>query len=143
MRDNDNMLSLLESLMPEPADKVARKIADDFRKRRIEKGLTREDIAKKSGVAVSNIARFEQKGLISLSNLIELAIALGYNLEIKSIFSEPKYSTMEELLQIRKNTGKKNGDLLPPMTYPQHRRLQRRARHFGQRYRTSETLRLH
>ena len=107
MPDNDNMLSLLESLMPEPADKVAHKIADDFRKRRIEKGLTREDIARMSGVAVSNIARFEQKGLISLSNVIELAIALGYNLEIKSIFSEPKYSTMEELLQIRKNTGKK------------------------------------
>lgn len=107
MRDNDNMLALLESLMPEPAIDVARKIADDFRKRRIEKGLTREDIAKKSGVAISNIARFEQKGLISLNNLIELAIAMGYNLEIKSIFSEPKYSTMEELLQIRKNMGKK------------------------------------
>ena len=121
MQDNDNMLSLLESLMPEPADKVARKIADDFRKRRIEKGLTREDIARKSGVAVSNIARFEQKWVIYLSNLIELAIALGYNLEIKSIFSEPKYSTMEELLQIRKNTGKKkayrNKSSLPDMTY--------------------------
>lgn len=107
MRVNDNMLALLESLMPEPAIDVARKIADDFRKRRIEKGLTREDIAKKSGVAISNIARFEQKGLISLNNIIELAIAMGYNLEIKSIFSEPKYSTMEELLQIRKNMGKK------------------------------------
>ena len=107
MRDNDNMLSLLESLMPESAGAVARKIADDFRKRRIEKGLTRDDIAEKSGVAISNIARFEQKGLISLSNLIELAIAMGYNLEIKSIFSEPKYSTMEELLRIRENTGKK------------------------------------
>lgn len=121
MQDNDNMLSLLESLMPEPTNAVARKIADDFRKRRIEKGLTREDIAKKSGVAVSNIARFEQKGLISLTNLIELAIAMGYNLEIKSIFSEPKYSTMEELLQIRKNTGKKkahkNKSIFSYMTY--------------------------
>lgn len=107
MRDSDNMLALLESLMPEPAEDVARKIADDFRHRRVEKGLTREAIAKKSGVAIANIARFEQKGLISLTNLIELAIALGYNLEIKSIFSEPKFSSMEELLQIRKNSGKK------------------------------------
>lgn len=107
MRDSDNMLALLESLVPEPAEDVARKIADDFRHRRVEKGLTREAIAKKSGVAIANIARFEQKGLISLTNLIELAIALGYNLEIKSIFSEPKFSSMEELLQIRKNSGKK------------------------------------
>lgn len=107
MHDSNNMLALLESLMPEPAEDVARKIADDFRHRRIEKGLTRVAIAKKSGVALSNVARFEQKGLISLTNLIELAIALGYNLEIKSLFSEPKFSTMEELLQIRRNSKKK------------------------------------
>ena len=100
------MLSLLESLMPEPAEDMARKIADDFRQRRGEKGLTRADIAEKSGVSLANITRFEQKALISLSNLIELAIALGYNLEIKNIFATPKYSTMEELLQIRKNQGK-------------------------------------
>ena len=76
MDANNNMLSLLESLMPEPADDVARKIADDFRQRRVEKGLTRADIARKSGVSIANIARFEQKALISLNNLIELAIAL-------------------------------------------------------------------
>lgn len=107
MRDTDNMLALLESLMPEPPKAVARKIADDFRKRRIEKGLTREAIARKAGVAISNVARFEQKGLISLANLIELAMSMGYNLEIKNIFAEPKYSTMQELLQIRDNMGKK------------------------------------
>lgn len=106
MNANDNMLALLESLIPEPTDAIARKIADDFRQRRVEKGLTRTEIAKKSGVSLANIARFEQKALISLNNLIELAIALGYNFEIKNIFATPKYSTMEELLQIRKNKGK-------------------------------------
>lgn len=58
-------------MMPEQADVVARKIADDFRHRRVEKGLTRADIARKSGVALANITRFEQKALISLNNLIE------------------------------------------------------------------------
>lgn len=106
MDANDNMLALLESMMPEQADDVARKIADDFRHRRVEKGLTRADISRKSGVALANITRFEQKALISLNNLIELAIAIGYNLEIKNLFATPKYTTMEELLQIRKNTGK-------------------------------------
>lgn len=88
-------------------DDIAINIADDFRKRRIEKNLTREQIAEISGVAVSNIVRFEQKGLISLKNLISLAIAMGYTQKIKNIFSQPKYSTMEELTQIRKNTGKR------------------------------------
>lgn len=102
----DNILSVLENYTLDNADDIAIGIADDFRKRRIEKNLTREQIAEKSGVAVSNIVRFEQKGLISLKNLIGIAMALEYTSEVKSIFSEPKYSTMEELTQIRKNAGK-------------------------------------
>ncbi len=102
----NNILSLLDNYMLDNAEDIAKALADDFRKRRIEKNLTREQIAEKSGVAISNIVRFEQKGLISLKNLIGIAIAMGYTSEVKSIFAEPKYSTMEELTQIRKNTGK-------------------------------------
>ena len=102
----NNILSLLESYTFDNADDIARALAEDFRKRRVEKNLTREQVAEKSGVAVSNIVRFEQKGLVSLKNLISIAMAMGYTSEVKHIFSEPKYSTMEELSQIRKNTGK-------------------------------------
>lgn len=102
----NNILSVLENYTLDNADDIAKSIAEDFRKRRIEKNLTREQVAEKSGVAISNIVRFEQKGLISLKNLIGLAMALEYTSEVKSIFAEPKYSTMEELTQIRKNTGK-------------------------------------
>ena len=49
----DNMLSVLESYMLDNPDDVAKAIADDFRKRRIEKNITREEVAEKSGVAVS------------------------------------------------------------------------------------------
>ncbi len=107
MQDSNNILSFLEQYTFENSEEIGLKIASDFRKRRIEKGIIREDIAEMAGVAVSNIVRFEQKGLVSLSNLIKLAAALGYVPEIKNIFSEPKYSTMEELLQIKKNTNKK------------------------------------
>lgn len=102
----DNILSILESYTAENADDIAKGLAEDFRKRRIEKNLTREQVAERSGVAVSNIVRFEQKGLVSLKNLIAMAMAMDYTYEVKSIFSQPKYSTMEELTEIRKNTGK-------------------------------------
>ena len=102
----DNMLSVLDNYTLDSIDDIAITLAQDFRKRRIEKNMTREEIAKKSGVAVSNIVRFEQKGLISLKNLIGIAIAMEYTSEVKNIFAEPKYSTIEELTQIRKNTGK-------------------------------------
>lgn len=108
----DNILSVLDSFLLEGVDDIAKKLANDFRARRIEKNLTREQVAEKSGVAVSNIIRFEQKGLISLKNLIGIAMALGYTSEIKNIFEQPKYSTMEELSQIRRNTGKKKAHKL-------------------------------
>ncbi|MDO4511984.1 MAG: helix-turn-helix domain-containing protein [Bacteroidales bacterium] len=102
----NKMLSLLESLTSDNPDSVAKAMAADFRKRRIEKNFTREQVAERSGVAVSNIVRFEQKGLISLKNLIGIAMAMGYTAEVKHVFSEAKYDTMEELLQIRKNRGR-------------------------------------
>lgn len=100
------MFSVLEGYLLNNVDDISKQIAADFRHRRVEKGLTREQVAEQAGVAVSNVARFEQKGLISLKNLIGLAMALGYTSEIKSLFSNPKYSTMEELTQIRRNSGK-------------------------------------
>jgi transcriptional regulator with XRE-family HTH domain len=103
----NDILSVLDRFISENADDIARTIANDFRKRRIEKGLTREAVAELSGISVCNIVRFEQKGLISLKNLIDIAVALGYISEVKNIFSEPKYSTMEELTTIRRNSGKK------------------------------------
>lgn len=102
----NNILSELDKFIFTNSEDVAKSMAEDFRKRRIEKNLTREQIAEKSGVAVSNIVRFEQKGLISLKNLIGIATAMDYLSEVKNIFSEPKYSTMEELTQIRRNQGK-------------------------------------
>ena len=102
----NDILSLLDNYTLDNVDDIAKALAEDFRKRRIEKNLTRKQIAEMSGVAMGNIVRFEQKGLISLKNLIGIAMALGYIPEVKRIFAEPKYSTMEELTQIRKNTGK-------------------------------------
>lgn len=103
----NNILSILEDYALDNTDDIAIKLASDFRTRRIEKNLTRKQVAEKSNVSVSNIIRFEQKGLISLKNLIGIAVSMGYTSEVKNIFAQPKYSTMQELEQIRKNTGKK------------------------------------
>ena len=105
--NTNNILSILDNYTLETVDDLSLHLAEDFRRRRIEKNLTREEIAQTSNVAVSNIVRFEQKGLISLKNLIALAMSLGYTSEIKNLFATPKYATMEELTQIRKNANKK------------------------------------
>lgn len=105
--NTDNMLSVLDQYVLPNAGDIAQSLAQDFRRRRIEKNLTRQQMSEKAGVALGSLSRFEQKGLISLANLIKLAMALGYTAELKSVFASPKYATMEELAQIRKHTGKK------------------------------------
>ena len=105
--DSNNILSVLDAYTLDSPDDIAVGMAADFRSRRIEKNMTREQVAELAGISVSNIVRFEQKGQISLKNLISIAIALGYTSEMKSLFSTPKYATMEELEQIRRNAGKK------------------------------------
>lgn len=97
MKDTNNILSLLDSYTLDNGEDIAKEVAYNFRKRRIEKNLTRDQVAELAGVAVSNIVRFEQKGLISLKNLIGIAMALGYTSEVRSLFAQQKYSTMEEL----------------------------------------------
>ena len=106
-KETANILAMLDSFVMNNDDDVAMTIANDFRKRRIEKNHTREMMAQKAGVPLGNVQRFEQRGLISLKNLISLAHALGYTAELKDIFANPKYSTMKELTEIRKNAGRK------------------------------------
>jgi transcriptional regulator with XRE-family HTH domain len=103
-----HILSVLEEYEREhDVDAVARNMADDFRRRRLEKNISRAQVAQRSGVAVANIVRFEQTGQISLKNLIGLAMALGYTTELQHVFAEQKYATMDELLQIRSNLNRK------------------------------------
>lgn len=107
MGKTNNILALLDRLTSDTPQNISRQIADDFRARRVEKNISRRQMAEISGVPYANITRFEKTGLISLDNLVKLALRMGYNAEIKSIFAEPKFSTMAELEQIQRNSNKK------------------------------------
>ena len=63
MQETNNILAILDNYLHDNPDEIAKEIANDFRRRRIEKNMTRE-VVDKSGVAVSNITRFEQKGIM-------------------------------------------------------------------------------
>ena len=62
-----------------------------------------------SGVPASTIQRFELQHSISLESYVRLAKALGYSEEMMQLLAEPKYDTMEELLEITKNKTRKRG----------------------------------
>ncbi|MBD5315468.1 MAG: helix-turn-helix transcriptional regulator, partial [Bacteroides sp.] len=85
--NSNNILSVLDNFTLDNPDDIMMQVAENFRKRRIEKNITRQRIAELSGVPLSTVARFEQKGLIAFESLIKLAMALGYTSEIKDLFS--------------------------------------------------------
>lgn len=105
--NSNNLLSLLEGFKLDNADDIAKEVADNFRKRRVEKNITRQCISEMSGVPLSTVARFERKGFISFESLIKLALALGYVGDVSNLFGTPKFDTMEELDMIRNKKGDK------------------------------------
>ncbi len=105
--NSDNILSVLDSFTLDNAEDIMIQVAENFRKRRVEKNITRQRMAELSGVPLSTLARFEQKGFIAFESLIKLAMALGYTSEIKDLFSAPKFDTMEELDLIRQKSKDK------------------------------------
>lgn len=104
---NDNILSLLDSYTLDNPEDVAKEVAENFRKRRVERNITRQHIAERSGVPISTVARFERTGLIAFESLIKLAMALGYIADIRNLFSTAKFNTMQELEQIRRKKDDK------------------------------------
>lgn len=103
----DNILSLLDSFTLDNANDITMQVAENFRKRRVEKNITRQRISELSGVPLSTVARFEQKGLIAFESLVRLAMALGYATDIRNLFDTLKFETMEELDLIRRKSGDK------------------------------------
>lgn len=84
-------------------------LAQNLKKRRLEKGFSREALSALSRVPTPTIAKFEQKYTISLSSYVALAKALGYTSSIKELLAQPQYDTMEELELINKNKNRKKG----------------------------------
>ena len=107
VNNSNNILSVLDNFTLDNPEDIMMQVAENFRKRRVEKNITRQRIAELSGVPLSTVAHFEQKGLIAFESLIKLAMALGYTSEIKNLFFAPKFDTKEELDLIRQKSKHK------------------------------------
>ena len=94
---------------PYPLQITMQRLAENVKARRLEKKISTKSLSEMSGVPASSIQRFELKHTISLESYVKLAKALGYSEDIMQLLAEPKYDTMEELLEINKNRTRKRG----------------------------------
>lgn len=95
----NKMLSTTELKTADDIDRILAKRLKDIRKR---KKLSQEDLAYKSGVSLGSLKRFESTGKISLLSFTKLAKVLGYSDDIEDLFTEPRYESIEEVINERK-----------------------------------------
>jgi transcriptional regulator with XRE-family HTH domain len=87
-------------LMP-PGD-IAAEIANRLRGRRLAQNLSLEGLARRSGVALGTLKKFERTGQIALVSFIRLVICLKDEAALESLLLEQKFETFDEILQSEK-----------------------------------------
>ena len=83
---------------PEEINMAMAKRLSQIRRRR---NLSQQALSEKSNVSFGSIKRFETTGQISLSSLTKLCVALDCVDEIKRLFTNVEYGSIEEVLRER------------------------------------------
>ncbi|MBQ9688732.1 helix-turn-helix transcriptional regulator [bacterium] len=77
---------------------ISQLIAFNLKERRKKLKISQEELAKKSGVSLGSIKRFESKYEIALSSLIKIATALGMESDFAELFAQKTYSSIDEVI---------------------------------------------
>lgn len=92
--------------------KVQMKIVENIRDRRLQMELTQEGLSERSGVPLSTLRKFEQKGVISLDSLLKILSVVG-GLEEMLEALKPKqqhFKSIDEVLKSEEKSTRKRGN---------------------------------
>ena len=91
--------------------KVQKKIVENIRDRRLQMELTQEGLSERSGVPLSTLRKFEQKGVISLDSFLKiLSVVGGLDEMIEAL--KPKqqhFKSIDEVLKSEEKNSRKRG----------------------------------
>ena len=88
------MINIFQKTAPEINIDIAKRMVA-IRKRR---KISQKELAKRSGVSLGSLKRFEQTGEISLLSLTKISIALELDEEMENLFSEVPFNSIEEII---------------------------------------------
>lgn len=89
-----------------PTD-IQMQLAEKIRNLRLKKNISQELLSQKAGLSYASYRKFEATGEISLKSFIKLAITLNLVEELKNLFSDENFESMDELLASKKNKTRK------------------------------------
>ena len=86
-----------------PAE-LAREISKRAKQKRIQRNVTQQELAERSGVSFGSVKRFEQKGKISLKHLLQIAMVLRSADEFDLLFKEQPYQSIDDVIREKSKT---------------------------------------
>ena len=92
----------MEKFIWETAEEINENLAKRIRNIRRRRRISQERLSEISGVSLGSVQRFESTGNISLLSLTRISIALDLADEIRNIFAEVPYQSIEEVIHDRK-----------------------------------------
>lgn len=90
----NNFGFLLTNTTPKDINKL---IAGRIRNIRRRRKISQQELGEKAGVSLGSVKRFEQTGEISLMSLTKITIALGLDDEMKNLFADVPFQSIEEI----------------------------------------------
>ena len=89
------------SFVWETPEEINLALAQRFQRIRKRRGLSQLQLSEKSNVSYGSIKRFETTGQISLISLTKLCVALDCADEIRQLFTNVEYASIEEVIRER------------------------------------------
>ena len=90
-------------------EQVGVALAARARELRLERGWRQVTLARRSGVSLASLRRFEESGRVSLRNLLKLAFALNRLDDFDALLQPPRASSLAELEASEKKPRRQRG----------------------------------
>ncbi len=87
------------NLYQKTCNEINRDLANRLAQLRKRRKISQEELAKRSGVTLGSLRRFEQTGEISLMSFTKLAIALEVDNELDELFTQVPFASIEEVIR--------------------------------------------
>ncbi|MBR1828879.1 MAG: helix-turn-helix transcriptional regulator [Atopobiaceae bacterium] len=86
-------------------DTIQAELAGRVRARRKELGYSQQELARRSGVSLGSLKRFEREHEVSLASLVKLSIALDCREDFDGLFSRKRYGSIAEVIADARDAG--------------------------------------
>ena len=81
------------------SQEILKELSSRLRSRRLARNLTQNGLARRSGVALGTLKKFESTGHVSLASFVRLAVALKDEAALEGLLLEEEFRTLDDVLR--------------------------------------------